>query len=191
MVRRDWRSIHPGAHVGVHLVLWVLAILTVLSLWVSLASEMRNYTLDSDCGSDSDSSSYRSSTYDWYCDLYSFPTQAAADRYFGIFQALAAFATLIFICHFALFVMACVETDQRRRYDKATKVVYFLAAPGPVDGRMQYTPVTTQALGSNRGSVLPPPVMYQQQQQQQQGNADPGMHGYYAPPARVAPGTAA
>lgn len=179
---------------GVHLVLWVLAILTVLSLWASLASEMRHYVLDSDCADDYWSSSYSSgsSTDPYYCSFYRFPSQAAADRYFGMFQALAAFATLLFICHFALFVMACVETDQRRRYSKATKVVYFLAAPGPVDGRMHYTPVTTQALGSsNRASVLPPQAVYQQQQQQQQSNADPGAHGYYAPPARVAPGTAA
>lgn len=191
LVRRDWRSIHPGAHVGVHLVLSVLAILVVLQLYWSTASMMRHYKLDSECEGDSDNNNSYYSDYpiddSYYCEFYNFATQAAADSYIRTMQALAAFATLLFICHVTLFVLACVETDKRRKYGKANRVVYLVAAPGPVDGRVQYMPVSTQALGSNRGSVLAP----QPGHQQQQGNADPGVYGYYAPPAGVAPGTAA
>jgi hypothetical protein len=179
--------------VGVHLILWVLAILVVPSLCLSIASELANYTIDSDCERDSD---YPVGTYSndrFYCEYYSFPSQGAADSYFRKLEALAAFAVLLLISHFTLFVMACVETDRRRRYGKTTKVVYLLASQGPADGRTYYTPLATQMFGGgNRGSVLAPqPAHHHQQQQYQQGNADPGPHGFYAPPAGVAPGTAA
>ncbi|KAG6355645.1 hypothetical protein INS49_003607 [Diaporthe citri] len=188
-VRRGWRPIHPGAHVGVHLVLWVLAILVAPSLYLSLAYELRDYTIESDCESQRDSDGYYtgSGSSSFYCNYYSFPSQAAANKYFGMMEALAAFATLLLISHFTLFVMACVETDRRRKYGKATKVVYLVAAPGPVDGRMYYTPLATQQLVNNRGSVLPPQPVHHHLQQE---NADPGAHGYYAPPAGVHPGTA-
>lgn len=177
---------------GVHLVLWVLAILVAPSLLLSLSYELRNYNIDGDCDRDG-GGYYTSSSGDFDCGYYEFPSQADADRYFRMAEALAAFAVLLLISHFTLFVMACVETDRRRRYGKATKVVYLVATSGPVDGRTYYAPLATQTLGSNnRGSVLPPqPVHHHHQQQQQQGNADPGAHGYYAPPAAVAPGTAA
>lgn len=182
-VRKDWRSIHPGAHVGVHLVLSVLAILVVPSLCLSLAYELSNYTLDGDC--DRDSPNYSSSS-SWDCDFYSFPSQGAANRYFRMMEALTVFTVLLLISHFTLFVMACVETDRRRKYGKKTKVVYLVAAPGPADGRMYYTPLAQPPQG-HRGSVIAP----QPAHHQQQGNADPGAHGYYAPPGGVAPGTAA
>lgn len=199
-VRRGWRSIHPGAHVGVHLVLSVLAVLVVPSLCLSLSLEMTEFTIEGDCDSDSDDSGdyYSSGSSSYYgnsrCDSSSyvtFPSQAVASQYFTLFEALAAFAVLLLISHVTLFVMACVETDRRRKYGKLTKVVYLVAAPGPVDGRTYYAPLGTQQLGGARGSVLAPPPVHHQQHQQQQGNADPGIHGYYAPPAAVAPGTAA
>lgn len=194
-VRRGWRSIHPGAHVGVHLILSVLAVLVVPSLCLSLSLEMTEFTIEGDCDSDSDSSGdYYSSGSSFRCGSSSyltFPSRAAASRYFTLSEALAAFAVLLLISHVTLFVMACVETDRRRKYGKLTKVVYLVAAPGPVDGRTYYAPLATQQLRGGRGSVLAPPPVHNQQQQQQQGNADPGMHGYYAPPAAVAPGTAA
>lgn len=174
---------------GVHLVLSVLAILVALSLYFSLAWELRDFTIESDCDSlRNDNGYYTGSSSNYYsCNYYSFPSQAAASKYFSMMEALAAFATLLLISHFTLFVLACVETDRRRKYGKATKVVYVVAAPGPVDGRMYYTPLATQQLGNNRGSVLPPQPVHHHQQD----NADPGAHGYYAPPAGVAPGTAA
>lgn len=172
---------------GVHLVLSVLAILVALSLYFSLVYELRDYTVGPDCDTLRQTDGY---VYTGDCDYYAFPTQAAADGYFRKMEALAAFATLLLIAHFTLFVMACVETDRRRKYGKATKVVYLVAAPGPVDGRTYYTPLATQQLGNNnRGSVLPPQHVHHHQQQQE--NADPGAHGYYAPSAGVAPGTAA
>ncbi|KKY34794.1 hypothetical protein UCDDA912_g05223 [Diaporthe ampelina] len=187
-VRLDWRSIHPGAHVGVHLVLWVLAILVVPSLCLSLSYEMADYTIRADCERDGDGYYTGSSSS---CYWYSFPSQGAADGYFRLLEAISAFAVLMLISHLTLFVMACVESDRRRRHGKATKVVYLVAAPGAAaaDGRMYYyTPLATQQLGANNGGSLLAP---QPAHHRQQGQADPGAHGYYAPSKGVHPGTAA
>lgn len=193
-VRKSWRSIHPGAHVGVHLILWVLAIFVVLGLSVSLAGELDNYTVDPDCIEDSDySGGYYSSYGQTYCYYNTFPSQAAANKYFRMLEALTVFSVFLLIAHFTLFILACFETDRRRKFEKTRQVVYLVASQGPVDGRTYYTPLPYQALGShNRGSILPPqPAHQHQNQHHQQGNADPGPHGYYAPPAGVLPGTAA
>ncbi|KAG8160933.1 hypothetical protein KVR01_009197 [Diaporthe batatas] len=191
-VRKGWRPIHPGAHVGVHLLLSVLALLVAMSLCFAVADELAWYNIDPDCTYDADWP-INDYTMDGRptCDMYTFPTQADADKYFRMIEALAAFSVLMLISHVTLFIMACVETDRRRKYGKMTKVVYLVASQGPADGRTYYAPVGTQ-LFDHRTSVLPPQAAFQQQQRQHQhSNADPGIHGYYAPPAGVAPGTAA
>ncbi|POS80242.1 hypothetical protein DHEL01_v201367 [Diaporthe helianthi] len=198
-VRRGWRGIHPGAHVGVHLILSVLAFLVALSLCFGVAYDLDDYSVNSDCYYDADMpiNSYRDD-YGYTCAQETFPTQSAADKYFRMLEALTVFSVLMFISHATLFVMACVETDRRRKYGKLTKVVYLVASQGPADGRTYYAPVATQ-LVNNRVSILPPQAalhhpQHQQQQRQhphQQGGADPGIRGYYAPPAGVPSGTAA
>lgn len=157
--RKSRRPIHPGAHVGVHLILWFLSILVVPTLFISLAYTLDDYSIEGDCGSNGGSSySYQ------YCSYYTFASQAAADSYFRLMEALSAFSVLLLVAHFTLFVMACVETDRRRKHGRRTKVVYVVASTGPVDGRTYYSP------------VAPPrdPVAGN-------GAPDAGSYGYYAP----------
>jgi hypothetical protein len=176
-----------------HLILWVLALLVALSLCVSVATELSNYSIDADCARDQNMPMGITVDGVTYCDWDTFASQAEADWYFRSMEALAAFSVLMLIAHFTLFVLACVETDRRRKFGKKTKVVYLMASQNPADGRTYYMPVdAAQALGGaqNRASVLAPQPPAQHRQPQQD-NADPGIHGYYAPPANVAPGTAA
>lgn len=173
------RAIHPGAHVGIHLVLWVLALLVTISFCFTLSYELSNWTVDSQCGDNSGgyyNSEGISSDYE-YCDYYTFSSDAKARSYLGMLEAVTAFSLLMLICHFALFVMACIETDRRRKWNKQAKVVYLVATAGPADGRTYYTQV-------------PAPMQQQVHQQPpvQQRTMDPSqeMYGYFAPPAPAA-----
>jgi hypothetical protein len=59
------------------------------------------------------------------------------------------------ILHFVLFIMACIETDCRRRH--GTKRVYLVAAPGPADGRMYYNPPAQAPQGMMDSESVPAP----------------------------------
>lgn len=165
-----------------HLVLWVLALLVTITFCFTLSYELSNWTVDSQCGDNSGgyySTDSISSGYE-YCDYYTFPSAAKARLYLGMLQAVTAFSLLMLLCHFALFVMACIETDRRRKWNKQAKVVYLVATAGPADGRTYYTQV-------------PAPMQQQQQQvqqpaMQQQRTTEPSqeMYGYFAPPAPAA-----
>lgn len=175
-----YRAIHPGAHVGIHLVLWILALLVTISFCFTLSYELSSWTVDSQCGDNSGgyySTGGSSSGYE-SCDYYTFSSDAKARLYLGMLEAVTAFSLLMLMCHFALFVMACIETDRRRKWNKQAKVVYLVATAGPADGRTYYTQV-------------PAPMQQQAQQQpavQQQRTTEPSqeMYGYFAPPAPAA-----
>lgn len=142
-----------------HLILWLLCLIVVPSMCLELVYTLYDYSVSADCA---DSSSAWESND---CSYYSFPTQAAADRYFRLMEALTAFSVLMLIAHFTLFVMACVETDRRRKHGRRAKVVYLVANPDPVDGRMYYSPVAPpQPIAAGDGA-----------------GADAGTYGYYAP----------
>lgn len=166
-VRRSiHRPIHPGAHVAIHLCLWILAILVAGSACTSVVYISDSYTVDSDCLR---TYSKYSSAYG-YCDFYSFKTDAAAHKYLRMIEALTAFAILMTVSHFTLFVLACVETERRRKHGRRSRVVYLVATPGPVDdGKTYYTQV-------------PPPLMAQRAAGDVAGS-DPGPQGYYTPQA--------
>ncbi|CAN8101991.1 unnamed protein product [Discula destructiva] len=183
-VRRSiHRPIHPGAHVGVHLVLWVLALIVALFCFFTLAYSL-DYTVDSQCTSGY--YSYEAGSSYVYCDYYSFASEAQAHRYFSMFEALTAFCVLMLASHFVLFVLACVETDRRRKHGRKAKVVYLVAATtatAPADGQMYY-------------SQVPPPQPTMQAGQQQRGSGgvagpSPGVYGYFAPPPPPAAAAAA
>lgn len=137
------------------------------SLCLELVFTLSDYSVSADCAR-AGSSPVLSVSSD--CSYYSFATQAAADKYLQLMEALTAFSVLMLIAHFTLFVMACVETDRRRKYGRRTKVVYLVANPDPVDGRMYYSPMANppRAAGAGAGGAG--------------GNgADAGAYGYYAP----------
>lgn len=168
-----------------HLCLWVLFALCLLSLSFGLAYSLADYTIgrtsSSDCSAD------YAPEYQYLCDgndddgdyyIYDedrFATQGDATRYFSTLEALTAFTALMTLAHLVLFVMACVETDRRRKYGKRTKVVYLVAAPDPVDGKMYYSPVPAPqaALLTSRGAGGGTTTT---------GGGDPNLHGFYAPP---------
>lgn len=175
--RRTWRPIHPGAHVGVHLILWVLCLLVVLSLSTEIAYLLTDYSVDTRCASTPNGYYIEGDDYVW-CDYYTFPSQSSADTYISMAEALDAFAVLMLIAHVTLFIMACVETNQRRKFGRATRVVYLVAGQGPAaDGTagapVYYTPVPASQV--KRASVAV--------QQDQPARVDGGAHGYYAPAA--------
>lgn len=141
-----------------HLILWVLCVIVVPTLCLELVYTLSDYSVSTDCG---DRHSLWASND---CSYYTFATQAAADKYFRMMEALTAFSVLMLIAHFTLFVMACVETDRRRKYGRKTKVVYMVATSGPVDGRTYYSAVAPPQHAAAGGKGV-----------------DAGAYGYYAP----------
>lgn len=169
-----------------HLCLWILFAICLLSLSFGLAYSLADYTVGSS-SSDQDCSDYAPEYQylcddDGYYDYYDgdrFATQGDAARYFAKLEALTGFAALMTLAHFVLFVMACIETDRRRKYGKRTKVVYLVAAPGPVDGKVYYTPVLAPqaALLTSRGMGGTMTTTGGGS-----GGVDPNLHGFYTPP---------
>lgn len=158
-----------------HLILWILALIVTMSLCFTLSYALTSWTVDTQC-SDSGFGYYSSGTDYVYCDFYNFTSDAQARLYLGLLEALTAFSVLMLVCHFALFVMACIETDRRRKAGKQARVVYLVAAAGPANGRTYY----------NQVPQPPGPV------QQRANQPNPEMYGYFAPPAgAAAPTTAA
>lgn len=166
------RGIHPGAHVGVHLILWLASLIMIfvtISLVVvtnSAAVSCAEERLREEDDDYYDDVRY-SSSYNYYvgedCDS---PWQSWSLST----RALSAFWCLSLICHFTLFVLACIET--RKRNILRTAPVVYVQYPGP----------HVQGGGAMPGSVpmgqYPPP----------QGVA-PVMSP--AQPQQPAPGTAA
>lgn len=177
--RSLYRPIHPGAHIGVHIVLDALWILVAVSLALSLSYTLADWTVDSRCGDGYTGSYYDGVGYE-YCGWDTFATQGQAARYFGLLEALVAFAVLLAASHLTLAVLACVETHRRRRHGHvhgrgAAKIVYVVAAPGgPVDGRVYYTEVPPP----RQAALAPAPAPA--------AAADAESYGYYAPAHRAA-----
>ncbi|KAH8649938.1 hypothetical protein BX600DRAFT_554390 [Xylariales sp. PMI_506] len=114
--RSGHRGIHPGAHVALHLLLWI-----GYSASIGLTAYFLAFALECD---------YYCSYYDYY-DYYS-------SNYLGSLQALVAFSALLVLIHFILFVRACVETSQRNRMTSAMVVMppaMYYAAPPPAMGQ--------------------------------------------------------
>ncbi|KAJ9130528.1 hypothetical protein NKR23_g12153 [Pleurostoma richardsiae] len=122
--RGGYRGIHPGAHVALHLLIWIGWAVAVGIYSTLLSYDLGDYQ---DYGYDYD---------DYYYGDNNFSTAAEYARYIRMEEVMVAFATLSLIVHFTLFVLACIETDRRNR---AARTVYVLANPGP-DGTVYYTP---------------------------------------------------
>ncbi|KAK8062501.1 hypothetical protein PG997_014598 [Apiospora hydei] len=93
--RKNQRGIHPGAHVALHLLLWLAFVVAAgLTAYVVALNVEYDYYY---------SSSYRYSRY------------SAIKFYIRSLQAELAFLILLIITHFTLFVRACVETARRNK----------------------------------------------------------------------------
>ncbi|KAI5921486.1 hypothetical protein F4810DRAFT_678282 [Camillea tinctor] len=101
--RRGHKGIHPGAHVALHLLLWLGFIVGVgLTGYLLAFTTLYDY-------------------YDYYSD-YSYYGYYS-DKYIELMRALTAFLVLLVIVHFILFVRACVETAQRNKSSAPVIVV--------------------------------------------------------------------
>ncbi|KAI0165522.1 hypothetical protein GGR57DRAFT_124073 [Xylariaceae sp. FL1272] len=135
------RGIHPGAHVALHLIFWlvgVFAILLTVSLLLGVQSELEY------CNNDYDDYGYNSS----YCDEFT-PYGYYRSMILPILQGLLAVFVLWLVAHLALFVLACIETHKRNTMLPAAILVP-VSQPGAAP--MQYFP--------QQGAV---PIQYYQQ----------------------------
>ncbi|KAK7920106.1 hypothetical protein PG985_008128 [Apiospora marii] len=104
------KGIHPGAHVGVDLILWLGGLVTLLfSLSSAIGYRYRDRMCEDDYYLNSD---YYHDYYEEYCRADAI---AARRSYVSIGRALVAFIGLLTLTHFIIFVRACVETNQRNR----------------------------------------------------------------------------
>lgn len=89
-VHKDRRGIHPGAHVALHLLLWLSFAITAVLLGFLV--------------------SYRS-----YRRYGSYNTRQLAANAEPLENAQFAFTVLVLILHFTLFVRFCIETNRRNK----------------------------------------------------------------------------
>ncbi|KAH8161124.1 hypothetical protein CIB48_g7118 [Xylaria polymorpha] len=147
------RGIHPGAHVGLHLIFWlagIFAILLTVTVYLSVASAVQNCEHRND---DDDYYSYYSSSY---CSEYQ-PLDYYKWNVLPVIRAHLAIFALWVINHFVLFVLACIETNKRNRMRPAAFVV-------PVNA---VAPYPQQAAGTQPMQPIqfyPYPVMMPQPQ---------------------------
>ncbi|KAI1134435.1 hypothetical protein F5Y05DRAFT_406578 [Hypoxylon sp. FL0543] len=130
------RGIHPGAHVGVQLILFLALILAVFyscELWRSVERSIEpcnewtrdpkhpNWVTQNTTRTD-DGGGLRVSTSSYYCPE-SYRNTVNDPSYRSAVQAIIAFCALLWAIHFTLFVRACVET-QRRNSESPVMMVY-------------------------------------------------------------------
>ncbi|OTA94323.1 hypothetical protein M434DRAFT_270063 [Hypoxylon sp. CO27-5] len=119
------RGIHPGAHVGVQLILFLALILALFysaMLWRSVqrsTEPCNEWTRDPDDPNwvtknttDPNGNWLRTSMRSYYCPE-SYRDMINDPSYRSAVQAIIAFCVLLWAIHFTLFVRACVETQRR------------------------------------------------------------------------------
>ncbi|CAM1506543.1 Fc.00g061840.m01.CDS01 [Cosmosporella sp. VM-42] len=151
-VRGGHRGIHPGACVGLDLIIWLgFAIISILFGLFGYASYWYH-------------EAYR---YDYYGNDYS--SSLTLNR------ADIAFGAVLTLIHFALFVIACYETNKRNR---KPQVIYVQAPNGMVmqqqPGMNHQSMVITPNYQMQPGYV--PQTMYPQQMQYMKPQETVGTH---------------
>ncbi|KAH9904037.1 hypothetical protein F4778DRAFT_78213 [Xylariomycetidae sp. FL2044] len=150
--RAGHRGIHPGAHVALHLLLW---------LGFCVAQGLNGFILASSLAYNA----YYDSYDDYYSDYYGYDDYdySYSPRYISYLQAVLAFTALLIIVHFFLFVRACVETAQR---NSMARPVYMMPP------QMYYAPPMQPGFPTQQpmqpGFPAPPPQAH--------------MSGYYGQP---------
>ncbi|KAI0406089.1 hypothetical protein F4802DRAFT_116609 [Xylaria palmicola] len=171
------RAIHPGAHVGLHLIFWLVGVLaTFLTVTVYIAAA----AVAESCSDNRDDDDRY---YYYYC-----PSELDTDFYKGtlvsVVRALVAFFALWTITHFVLFVLACIDTHKRNALRPQAVVMPVKAEGGAYPQQQQ--PGAAQPMLPVQ--YYPYPVTAQPQPQPQsaptgQQPAQDGQHlaGFYAP----------
>ncbi|GAP84885.1 hypothetical protein SAMD00023353_0802070 [Rosellinia necatrix] len=189
------RGIHPGAHVGLHLIFWLAGAFAIL-LTVTVYSQA-SYSLQS-CEEGGYDSDYRYYGYS-YCSEYQ-PYDYFRWNVLPVLRATLAIFALWLINHFVLFVLACIDTHKRNVLKPAAFVVPVpaLNAPPPPQG-VYYPPQAAGAQPIQPMQYYPYPVAVQPQPQPQPAGAavvsnekqvapaGQNIAGFYAPPAPPPP----
>lgn len=182
-------GIHPGAHVALHLLIWLIAAAAVAFVTTSvifdhdvLEQDEWYYSTYDDpyyYSDDGDSSPYANPDY---VEDSTTPAQQLAflRRFLALMEATLALTCVLLLVHFALFVRACVETSQWN-HAAATRTVYvpvphpaagphgrpayyYAAAAAPMPMSPQYRDPAGNVYGYYAPPPPPPPPMPQQQQ---------------------------
>ncbi|KAI1110871.1 hypothetical protein F5Y14DRAFT_443686 [Nemania sp. NC0429] len=176
--KQTQRGIHPGAHVGLYLVFWLVGvfalILTVL-VYVGAAYDVQRCE---DRGSRSDL--VDPYYYDLYCDSFG-PLDYYKWNILPVARALIAIFALWEINHFVLFVLACIDTHKRNTLKPAAFVMP--VAPQNVAAPVQGVYHPQQGV-AQPVQYYPYPVMMQQApvaNEKQPVQAYQTLSGFYAP----------
>lgn len=193
-VRRNYIGIHPGAHVGVHLILWL-----ALCALIGITGAIVHYDLGDykDLQSYLDDDDSYSSYYGYYdvslSSIRSFLRMEEAELAIAVLLLCVEFLLKAMkqtnksrLCHFTLFILACIETDKRNKAPRVPRTVYVVAPP-PGHASVYYAPPPAQ--GMPQPYPYPPMQFIPQQPEPARVNGDPnpnsnsssGMYGYYAP----------
>ncbi|KAI1430178.1 hypothetical protein F5Y12DRAFT_6464 [Xylaria sp. FL1777] len=192
------RGIHPGAHVGLHLLFWiagVFASLLTISVYLGVASVLQQCEHEDD----EDNNHYY---YDDYCDEYK-PFNNYRDNVLSVVRALFVIFVIWSVNHFVLFVLACIETHKRNSLRSAAFVmppqplntlpVQGMQYPAPVAGTqpmqpVQYYPypVMMQAPPMH---MMGPESRTQATTEKQPAQAYQNIAGFYAPASGPPAGT--
>ncbi|KAF7552661.1 hypothetical protein G7Z17_g4187 [Cylindrodendrum hubeiense] len=143
LLRKRKAGIHPGAHVGVSLIVW---------LGAAIVGGMQATFIALVISDNSDCWEYESQSYVSCASSYTGGS--------GLFIAVAVFSCLVWLIHFTLFVCACMDTARRNRNRRIVTVV---APPywGPMaqgwQPMPQYYPQTAvpQNQGQNTNTTAP------------------------------------
>ncbi|KAI4599074.1 hypothetical protein KJ359_002491 [Pestalotiopsis sp. 9143b] len=155
------RGIHPGAHVGVNLIIWLVGIVCIfLSVvaYITARSQIRS------CQDEQNSDSSYYSYYYYYCDDDEY-SLLSSGLYLPAIRAIEAFVALLTLDHFIFFVLACIETNVRNKSRSAVMMMPPQMYYNPQGGMAPY------------GYPMVPPQAYMAHPQQ------PGMMEKSAAPA--------
>ncbi|KAK8086091.1 hypothetical protein PG994_001065 [Apiospora phragmitis] len=172
------QGIHPGAHVGVDLVLWLAGIVTLL---FSIAGYFETGYLPYECDDYANSSYYHTSSYyDEQCGEDYLNT--LKNFYIPAKRAVLAFICLLTITHFVIFVRGCIETNQRNRMRGPVIMVpaqHLSMYLGPQQPGMMpmMTPQTYMAPGQGTSTINEKAAAHATQPESNTAPAE----GFYAP----------
>ncbi|KAK3316804.1 hypothetical protein B0H66DRAFT_592929 [Apodospora peruviana] len=157
LARGGHRGIHPGANVGVDLLLWLALTACTVILWlIGIASSFLYVYCDS----------YYDYDYNYYrddCDNLGYNL----NELIGKGRAILGLAAVLTILHFVTFVIACYETNLRNRRG-TTNIVYMYTTTTTTPGGMPQHGGQQYAMPQTYSVAAPAQVYYPHQQQQQQ-----------------------
>ncbi|KAI0097422.1 hypothetical protein F4776DRAFT_651138 [Hypoxylon sp. NC0597] len=130
------RGIHPGAHVGVQLILFLALILALFYSVMLWRSVQRSIEPCNEWTRDPDNSNWATQdTTSYYCPE-SYRDMINDPSYRSSVQAVIAFCVLLWAIHFTLFVRACVETQ--RRNSETPAIMMYPQQPWPAQYQQSY-----------------------------------------------------